>query len=71
MPERAEKTYDFKLPPELLDLLTGVDELELEDVDIAVDKLEFVYQPGILPAIQRMAASKVKPTSLLEAPFTL
>ena len=71
MPERAEKNSDFKLPPELLDLLTGVDELELEDVDMIVDELEFVYQPGVMPAIQRIVASKVKPTSLLDAPFTL
>ena len=34
MPERAEKNSDLKLPPELLDLLTGNDELELEDVDM-------------------------------------
>jgi acetyl-CoA decarbonylase/synthase complex subunit delta len=71
MPERAEKNSNFKLPPELLDLLIGTDELELEDVNMTVEKLEFVYQPGFLPAIQRMIASKVKPTSLLEAPFTL
>ena len=71
MPKREEKNSDLKLPPELLDLLTGVDELELEDVDITVDELEFVYQPGLLPAIQRMVAARAKPTSLLSSPFTL
>ena len=71
MPERAEKNSDLKLPPEILDLLTGTNELELEDVDMEVDELEFVYQPGVMPAIKRMVTSKVKPTSLLEAPFTL
>jgi len=72
MPKRAEKDSDLKLPIELLNLLTGIDELELEDVDIAVDELEFVYQPGVMPAIQRMvAATKGKLASLLEAPFTL
>ena len=71
MPERAEKKSDLKLPPEILDLLTGNDELELEDVAIEVDELEFVYQPGVMPAIQRMVAAKAKPTSLLDAPFTL
>ena len=45
MPERADKNSDLKLPPEILDLLTGTDELELEDVDIEVDELAFVYQP--------------------------
>jgi acetyl-CoA decarbonylase/synthase, CODH/ACS complex subunit delta len=72
MPERAEKNSDLKLPPELFDLLTATGELELEDVDIAVDELEFLYQPGVMPAIQRMvAATKGKPSSLLQAPFTL
>jgi acetyl-CoA decarbonylase/synthase complex subunit delta len=72
MPERAEKKSDLKLPPELLNLLTSTGELELEDVDIAVDELQFVYQPGLMPAIQKIvAAKKGKPTSLLEAPFTL
>jgi acetyl-CoA decarbonylase/synthase complex subunit delta len=72
MPERAEKTSDLKLPPELLDLLAGNEEIELEDVNIAVDELEFLYQPSVMPVLQRMvAATKGKPTSLLEAPFSL
>ena len=72
MPNRAEKDSDLKLPPELLDLLTGRDELELEDVDMEVDELEFIYQPGVMPALQRLiAATQGKPTSLLQAPFTL
>lgn len=72
MPERAEKTSDLKLPPELLDLLAGNEEIELEDVNIAVDELEFLYQPSVMPILQRMvAATKGKPTSLLEAPFSL
>jgi len=72
MPERAEKNSDLKLPPEILDLLTGSDELELEDVDIDVEELEFVYQPGVIPALQRIVtATKGKPTSLLQTPFTL
>jgi acetyl-CoA decarbonylase/synthase complex subunit delta len=71
VPERAEKNSDFKIPPELFDLLTATGELELEDVDIAVDELEFLYQPGVMPAIQRMVAAKAKPTSILQAPFTL
>ena len=49
--KRAEKDSDLGLPPELLDLLTGSNELELEDVDIEVDELEFAYQPGFLPAL--------------------
>jgi acetyl-CoA decarbonylase/synthase complex subunit delta len=72
MPERADKNSDFKLPPEILDLLAGNDELELEDVDMEVDELSFIYQPGVMPALQRLAAAaKGKPTSLLQAPFNL
>lgn len=72
MPERAKKNNDLELPPEILDLLTGNDELELEDVDMEVDELSFIYQPGMMPAIQRLAvAARGKPTSLLSAPFTL
>ena len=72
MPERAKKDSDLGLPPELLDLLSGNDELELEEVDIEVEELEFLYQPGVMPALQRMAAvARGKPTSLLSAPFSL
>ena len=73
MPERAKKDSDLGLPPELLDLLSGNDELELEEVDIEVEELEFLYQPGVMPALQRMAAAAkgLKPTSLLSAPFSL
>ncbi|MCW4014743.1 MAG: CO dehydrogenase/acetyl-CoA synthase subunit delta [Candidatus Bathyarchaeota archaeon] len=71
MPERAKKNSDLELPPEILDLLKGNDELELEDVDMVVDEIEFLYQAGVMPALQRMVASRAKPTSLLDAPFTL
>ena len=71
MPEKAKKPSDHKLPPEFLNLFTGTEELELEDVDIEVDELEFMYQPGIIPAIKRIVESKIKPTSLLDTPFTL
>ena len=71
MPDRAEKNSDLKLPPEILDLLAGNDELELEDVEMIIDELQFIYQPGVMPAIQKMAAAKGKPTSLLSAPFSL
>jgi acetyl-CoA decarbonylase/synthase complex subunit delta len=71
MPERAKKKSELDLPPEILDLLTGNDELELEDVDMEVDEIEFIYQPGVMPPIQRLVeVAKGKPTSLLTAPFT-
>lgn len=71
MPDRAEKNSDFKIPPEILNLLAGNDELELEDVEMIIDELQFIYQPGVMPAIKTMAAATGKPTSLLSAPFSL
>jgi len=72
LPERADKDSELKLPPELLDLLAGNDEIELEDVEMLVDELQLVYQPGVMPVLPRIAApAKAKPTSLMEAPFTL
>jgi len=72
MPKRAEKNSDLKLPPELLDLLAGNEEVELEDVEMIIDELQFLFQPGVMPAVQRMVPSlKGKPKSLLDAPFTL
>lgn len=71
MPDRAEKKSDNILPPEILDLFTGVEELELENVEIAVEDLEFWFQPGVQTVAPRVAVTKkVKPTSILEAPFT-
>jgi acetyl-CoA decarbonylase/synthase complex subunit delta len=71
MPERAEKNSELKLPPEILDLLTGNDEIELEDVDMEIDELELIYQPGVIPALQRIAkVTKAKPISLLEALYS-
>jgi acetyl-CoA decarbonylase/synthase complex subunit delta len=74
LPARAEKKSDSILPPEILDLLKGVDQLELENVDIAVEDLEFWFQAGV-PAVASkvpkvVAPTKAKPTSILEAPFT-
>jgi len=71
MPNRAEKNSDFKIPPEILNLLAGNDELELEDVEMIIDELQFIYKPGVMPAIKTMAAATGKPTSLLSAPFSL
>ena len=72
MPKRAEKNSDLKLPPELLDLLAGNDEIELEDVEMIIDELQFLFQPRVMPTATRMVPpTTAKPTSLLDAPFTL
>jgi acetyl-CoA decarbonylase/synthase complex subunit delta len=71
LPERAEKKTDSILPPEILDLLTGVDQLELENVEIAVEDLEFWFQAGVPTLVPRVSVpKKVKPKSILEATFT-
>jgi acetyl-CoA decarbonylase/synthase complex subunit delta len=71
MPERAEKKPDSILPPEILDLLTGVHQLELENVEIAVEDLEFWFQSGVPAVAPRVSVpKKIKPTYILEAPFT-
>jgi acetyl-CoA decarbonylase/synthase complex subunit delta len=73
MPERADKEPNVGIPSELLDLLVGNNELELQDVDILIDELQFILQPGVMAAAPQVAAAlkAAKPTSLLDAPFTL
>ncbi len=74
MPKRAEKKSDSILPPEILDLLTGIEELELENVEITVEDLEFWFQAGVPSLASRVpkiiAPTKIKPSSILEVPFT-
>ena len=67
----GEKKAGIKLDPELLDLLTNFEEIELEDVEIELGDLELWFQPGAVAAAPRvLAPPKVKPTTVLEAPFT-
>jgi len=74
MPEGAKKESNPNFPSELLDLLAGNNELELQDVDILLDELQVLFQPGMMmaapPAVASLKAA-AKPTSLLDAPFTL
>ncbi len=68
----GEKKTGIKLDPELLDLLTNFEEMELEDVEIELGDLELWFQPGaVVAAPGVLAPPKVKPTIILEAPFTL
>ncbi len=68
----GEKKTGIKLDPELLDLLTNFEEMELEDVEIELGDLELWFQPGaVVAAPGVLAPPKVKPTTILEAPFTL
>jgi len=66
-----EKKAGIKLDPELLDLLTNFEEIELEDVEIELGDLELWFQPGaVVAAPGVLAPPKLKPTTILEAPFT-
>ena len=77
--EKKEKTTSAKLD-ELMELLglTGTKEIELEDVELTIGEL--ILQPSVLsstalkavtpPTPSVLAPPKVKPTKILEAPFT-
>ncbi len=68
---KGEKKAGIKFDPELLDILTNFEEIELEDVEIELGDLELWFQPGAVAAAPRvLAPPKVKPTTILEAPFT-
>lgn len=73
--EKEEPASGLKLNPHLLDLLAGLQEIELEDFEMNVGDLEIWIQPGsvALPgaAMQRIAqkALGAKPARLLEAEF--
>ena len=67
----GEKKAGIRFDPDLLDILTNFEEIELENVEIELGDLEFWFQPGAVAAAPRVLAStKVKPTTILEAPFT-
>jgi len=69
--KEEEKKAGITLDPELLNLLTNFEGIELEDVEIELGDLELWFQPGAVAAAPRvLAPPKVKPTTILEAPFT-
>jgi acetyl-CoA decarbonylase/synthase complex subunit delta len=69
--KEEEKKAGIALDPELLKLLTSFAEVELEDVEIELGDLELWFQPGAVAAPRVLAPPKVKPTTILEAPFTI
>jgi len=69
--EEGKKKAGIKFDPKLLDFLANFEEIELEDVEIELGDLELWFQPGAVAAAPRvLAPPKVKPTTILEAPFT-
>ena len=70
MGEEEEKKAAIRFSPELFELLSKFEEIELEDVDIEVGDLEIWLQPAAVAAPPKVVApSKVKPTTILEVDF--
>ena len=70
MGEEEEKKAAIRFSPELFELLSRFEEIELEDVDIEVGDLEIWLQPAAVAAPPRVVAPpKVKPTVILEVDF--
>jgi len=68
--EEEEKKAAIRFSPELFELLSKFEEIELEDVDIEVGDLEIWLQPAAVAAPPKVVApSKVKPTTILEVDF--
>ena len=71
--EKEEAKKALKIGPELLDLLSKLEEIELEDVEIELDELEIWVPPalGPIPVPPEAVAPPRprKPTAILEAPF--
>jgi len=69
--EEAKKT--IKIGPKLLDLLSKLEEIELEDVEIELDELEIWVPPALGPTPSPPEAvtppRPAKPTEILKAPF--
>lgn len=69
--KREEETGAIRIGPKLLETLSKLGEIELEDVDIEVGDLEIWIQPptAMLAPPRIMAPPKVKPTTILEEDF--
>ena len=69
--EEEEKKAVIKFGPRLLELLSKLGEIELEDVDIEVGDLEIWLQPTVGVAVPPKAPAppELKPMQILEAKF--
>ncbi len=72
--EKEEALLGLKLTPRLLELLSKLEEVELEDVEMQVGDLEIWLQPGAVaaPAIvpKLVPPVKAKPTKIIEEEFS-
>ena len=71
--EGREKKALIRFGPKLLELLSKLGEIELEGVDVEIGELAIVLkQATVTPAPPKLVTppSRVKPTEILETPFT-
>ena len=71
--EGREKKALIRFGPKLLEILSKLGEIELEGVDVEVGELAIVLkQAAVTPAPPKLVTppSRVKPTEILETPFT-
>jgi len=74
--EEEEKKAFLKFSPELFEILSKLQEVELEDVDLDVGDLEIWLQPSTVAAPPKVVApptvavpKKVKPSTIIEVDF--
>ncbi len=71
---KKERDIALKFNPDLFDLLSKFEEVELEDVDMELGDLEIWIQPGAMAAPKAkvpttVAPLKVKPTEIMQVEF--
>ena len=73
LPDEKEKRGKLPIDLDLLRMLSKFQQIEFEDVELTFEELEIRLSPGIVAAPSAVPAVpvKVKPTSLLEAEFTV
>jgi len=67
--EEDEKKASLKFSPELFEILSKLQEVELEDVDLDVGDLEIWLQPSAVAAPPTVVSKKEKPTKIIEVDF--
>jgi len=67
--EEDEKKTSLKFSPELFEILSKLQEVELEDVDLDVGDLEIWLQPSTVAAPPKVVPKKEKPTTIIEVDF--
>jgi len=72
--KKKEKGGGLPVNLDLLEMLAKFQQIEFEDVELTFEELEIRLTPGVVAGLPRAVAAppvKVKPTSLLEAEFTV